>query len=154
MSFDHSLDLGRAYRSVLVVFLCLASLALTCAAHAEPARDPGRMPEAFNRLACYRMVQHEGRMIAWARWEERLSEEKTRTGGFALGTPPWVMNVIDEWIADAYAWRVTNEQVLHWAQELGNTDALPQAEELSVPEIIAIWMRRIARDCDRRQARA
>lgn len=154
MSFDHSLDPGGALRSVLVLFLCLASLALACTVHAEPARATKRTPEAFDRLACYRMVQHEGRMIAWARWEQRFSEEKTRTGRFAQGTPLWMMEVIDDWIADAYAWRVTNEQVLHWARELGNTDGLPPAEQLSVPETIAIWMRRIARDCDRRQAHA
>jgi hypothetical protein len=54
---------------------------------------------------------------------------------------------VQEWIADAYQWRANEEQIRQWAAELGSVDDLPSAERLSVHETIAIWMRRIARQC-------
>jgi hypothetical protein len=116
------------------------------AAFADPARHAG-MPQSFDRLACYELVQHEGRMIAWARWEQGYSLEKTRSGQFPEGTPDWMVTMVETWITDAYSWQVTDEQVRQWAEELGNTEHLPAANRLSRHETIAIWMRRIARQC-------
>jgi hypothetical protein len=58
-----------------------------------------------------------------------------------------MIDLVQGWIADAYEWRATDEQVLQWARELGNAEDLPHADRLTVSETIAIWMRRIARQC-------
>jgi len=86
-------------------------------------------------------------MIAWARWERQFPLEKTLSGRFPDGTPAWAVDLVGGWITDAYQWRVTDEQVYEWAAELGNVDNLPHADRLSVHETIAIWMRRIGRQC-------
>lgn len=134
--------------------ICLLFLACMFAAPADAGSGRGhdRQPQEFNLVACYQMVQHEGRMIAWARWEEGFSLEKTRSGGFRDGTPMWMVNMIHDWIADAYQWQVTDEQIRQWAEELGDTEGLPSATRLTTHETIAIWMRRLARHCDNRQA--
>ena len=119
-----------------------------------PAKaDP--MPEhagAFTRGMCYELVQDAGRMIAWARWERGFSLEQARSAPFPSDTPPWMLTLVQDWITDAYQWQVTDEQVLQWAAELGNTDNLPPAAQLSSHETIAIWIRRIARQCSARSA--
>jgi hypothetical protein len=118
-------------------------------AQAGSARGHGNIPQTFNVVACYQLVRHEGRMIAWARWEENFSLEKTRSGQFGEDTPPWIVDTVQAWITDAYTWSATDDQIRQWAEELGNTDNLPSASRLSVHETIAIWMRRIGHSCDR-----
>ena len=129
-----------------------SAAALCCAlmvpaVFADPGHRQGGTPETFTRVACYDLVQHEGRMIAWARWEQGDSLEKTQAGQFPPETPEWMVSLIRRWITDAYSWQVTDEQIYQWAAELGNTDHLPSASRLSRHETIAIWMRRIARQC-------
>jgi len=112
----------------------------------------GKLPEEFSPVVCYQLVHQTGRMIAWARWEEGFSLEKTRTGEFREGTPMWVVELIQGWISDAYEWRATDDQVRQWAEELGDASNLPHADQLDVHQTIAIWMRRIARGCDGQHA--
>jgi hypothetical protein len=125
---------------------------LLCASAMQPVRaDPeggaAGIPRQFNMVACYELVQDAGRMIAWARWERQFPVEKTRSRRFPDDTPAWVVDLVGKWITDAYQWQVTDEQVYEWAAELGNVDNLPHADRLSVHETIAIWMRRIGRQC-------
>jgi hypothetical protein len=127
--------------------LLVLSALLAQPAAADPGHDSAPTPDHFDRLACYQLVRKEGRMNAWARWEQGYSLEKARAGQFAQGTPVWVVDLVRAWIADAYSWQVTDEQVHQWAAELGNTSDLPSANGLSRHETIAIWMRRIARQC-------
>jgi len=119
-------------------------------AHADSDHD--QPPAYFTPVACYDLVQDVGRMIAWARWEQGLSLEKARSAEFRDGTPVWVKDLVQAWITDAYEWKVTQEQIRQWAGELGNVDNLPQVIKLDVHQTIAIWMRRIARQCNSRQA--
>jgi hypothetical protein len=125
--------------------------AACCSLLAHPAfadpEGPIVLPETFNRVACYQMVQQEGRMIAWARWEQGYSQDKMQSAPFAPETPTWMVKMVQRWISDAYNWEVTDEQVYQWAAELGNTDDLPTASRLSPHQTIAIWMRRIAKQC-------
>jgi hypothetical protein len=127
--------------------LGLACAVLAQPAAADPTYDPGPPPESFTVPACYRLARSEGRMIAWARWEQGFSLEKTRSGQVAAGTPDWMIRILEAWITDAYSWQVTDEQIYQWAAELGNTAHLPSAQRVSRHETIAIWMRRIARQC-------
>ena len=125
---------------------------LLCASAMQPVRaDPeggaASLPRQFSTVACYELVQDAGRMIAWARWERQFPLEKTLSGRFPDDTPAWAVDLVGGWITDAYQWRVTDEQVYEWAAELGNVDNLPHADRLSVHETIAIWMRRIGRQC-------
>jgi hypothetical protein len=140
----HDLVMHRAPIWGCLMLLCAL---LTQPAAADPGHGSPPAPEAFDLMACYELVRNEGRMIAWARWELGYSLEKTRAGQFAEGTPVWVVDLVKAWIADAYSWQVTDEQVHQWAAELGNTADLPSASGLSRHETIAIWMRRIARQC-------
>ena len=135
-----------------------AALLLLCAftvpsAQADPGEGREPTPQTFNVVACYRVAQNEGRMVAWARWEKRFPVEKLRSVEFGAGTPTWVVDRIQAWILDAYTWQVTDDQVQQWAMELGNTEDLPRANGLTVHQTIAIWMRRISRQCDDQQAR-
>jgi hypothetical protein len=145
----HASGRYRAVRNICLLLTCMLAAPL---AHAGSGRGHDRQPQDFNLVACYQLVQHEGRMIAWARWEEGFSLEKTRSGGFRDGTPAWMIDMVRAWIADAYQWQATDEQIRQWAEELGNADDLPSAQRLTTHETIAIWMRRIARHCDGRQA--
>jgi hypothetical protein len=117
-------------------------------AQADPERDPRSTSSQFTTAACYDLVQDAGRMIAWARWERHFSVEKTRSAGFRDNTPQWVIELVQDWIADAYQWRATDQQVLEWASELGRVENLPRADQLTTHQAIAIWMRRIARQCN------
>jgi hypothetical protein len=117
-------------------------------AQADPEQDPRRTPSEFTTAACYDLVQDAGRMIAWARWERHFSVEKTRSAGFRDNTPQWVIDLVQDWIADAYQWHATDQQVLEWASELGRVENLPHADQLTTHQAIAIWMRRIARHCN------
>jgi hypothetical protein len=121
---------------------------------AASARSGDGAQPAFDAVACYRLVQDAGRPIAWARWEKGLSLEKTRSAKFRADTPLWAVDLVQQWIADAYQWRASDDQIRQWAAELGSVDDLPSAEALSVHETIAIWMRRIARRCGERDAHA
>jgi hypothetical protein len=111
-------------------------------------------PAEFSAVACYGLVDAAGRSIAWARWEKHLSLEKTRSAPFRANTPLWAIELVNGWIEDAYQWRATDTQIRQWASELGSVDDLPSADALSVHETIAIWMRRIARQCNEQDIRA
>lgn len=111
-------------------------------------------PAEFSAAACYGLVDAAGRSIAWARWEKHLSLDKTRSAPFRANTPVWVIELVKGWIEDAYQWRATDTQIRQWASELGSVDDLPSADALSVHETIAIWMRRIARQCNEQDIRA
>jgi hypothetical protein len=131
-----------------LVLALLVSAAGAPPAQADPEGHDYTTYPQFTRLACHELVQDTGRMIAWARWEGRLSREKLQSAKMPESTPPWIIELVQVWIADAYEWRATDDQVFQWAAELGNTDGLPRANQLSEHETIAIWMRRIARQCD------
>jgi len=137
---------ARSLRSLWLpaVVLCCSALPQ---AQADPDRSSERTPAKFDLYACYQLVRHEGRMIAWARWEERFPLETARSAQFADGTPAWVVDLVGGWITDAYAWQPTEEQIWQWAAELGNTENLPDVQHLTKHETIAIWLRRIARQC-------
>jgi hypothetical protein len=130
-----------------VVLLCY--FILLAPAKAQSLPDGA---ETLTPAVCYDLVQDAGRMIAWARWERGFPLEKTRSAPFPPNTPPSIVALVQDWITDAYQWQPTDEQVLQWASELGNTDDLPSADQLSRHETIAIWMRRIARQCTARSA--
>ena len=152
-SYDSYVQAHVRTRPILTA--CAAwSVALLCyfilAAPAKAAQPPAQA-QALTSLACYELVQDAGRMIAWARWEQGFSLEKTRAAPFPPNTPPWMVALVQEWITDAYQWQATDEQILQWAAELGNVDDLPHAADLSKHETIAIWMRRIARQCTGRR---
>ena len=141
------------------VHIPLAACAIGCLlvgtlAAADPGRNQYRLPDTFERPVCYWVAQQLGRTIAWARWEQGFTEAKTRAAGFGQGTPQWVIGVVNDWIADAYAWQATDEQVRAWVEELGDASDVPRADQLSPYQTIAIWMRRIGRDCDAREGRA
>jgi hypothetical protein len=78
---------------------------------AASARSDDGAPPQFSAFACYQMVQDAGRPIAWARWAKGLPLEKARSAKFRDGTPVWAANLVKEWIADAYQWRASDEQV-------------------------------------------
>jgi hypothetical protein len=128
---------------------CLAQCAPVALAHMNQP-----LPPDYTAAACYGLVQNAGRAIAWARWEKGLSLEKTRSAPFRASTPGWGIDLVKGWIDDAYQWRATDQQIRQWAAELGSVDDLPSAEALSVHEKIAIWMRRIGRQCDERDVHA
>jgi hypothetical protein len=111
-------------------------------------------PPEFSAVACYGLVEAAGRSIARARWEEHLSLNQTHSARFRPDTPTWVIDLVKGWIDDAYQWRATDQQIRQWAAELGSVEDLPSADALSVPETIAIWMRRIGRQCNERDVRA
>jgi hypothetical protein len=136
----------RSPRSFRLSLLALCCLALPLA-YADSGPPSERTPPKFDVAACYRLVRYEGRMIAWARWEERVPLAAARAAPFAEGTPGWVVDLLGGWIADAYAWQPTDEQIWQWAAELGNTENLPTVQRLTKHETIAIWLRRIARQC-------
>ncbi len=132
---------------------CAVALLASAPASADP-RNPYQLPEKFDRVVCYWVAQQLGRTIAWARWEQDYTEAKTRAAGLGQGTPTWVTDVIGDWIGDAYAWRPTDEQVRTWAEELGDVGDVPRASDLTRYQTIAVWMRRIGRDCDARETGA
>ena len=143
----------RVRNTALVLGLLLCALM----AHApRPAAAHGQhsIPLEFNAAACYGLVQDAGRHIAWARWEQGLPVEKTRSAVLRGDTPSWAVDLENDWIGDAYEWRASSEQIQQWAAELGSVDDLPSAQQLSVHETIAIWMRRIGRECAQRAANA
>lgn len=133
----------------LLFGLCFLPVHSTAHAHERPA-----LSAEFDIVACYGLVKQSGRAIAWARWEKGLSLEKTRAAPFATGTPVWVVDLVKAWIDDAYQWRPTDQQIEQWAAELGSVDDLPGVDALSVHETIAIWMRRIGRQCGERELQA
>jgi hypothetical protein len=63
---------------------------------------------------------------------------------FEEQTPDWIIALTDRWMADAYHWEPTDDQV---REALGDDTAASRAEELTTPQTIAVWMRRIARTC-------
>lgn len=137
---------SRAALSAAMMLSFVALGAASSSANADP--EPAALPGQFTRPACYGVAYREGRMIAWARWEQKYPLAKMRQIGVAEGTPAWAMELVNTWVEDAYVWKATDEQIKRWAQELGDTSFLPRADKLSVHETIAIWMRRLATDCD------
>ena len=135
----------------LVLLLGTALTQFPRAAFADGYTPP---PAEFSAMACYGLVDAAGRSIAWARWEKHLSLEKTRSAPFRANTPAWGIDLVGGWIEDAYQWRATDTQIRQWASELGSVDDLPSADALSVHQTIAIWMRRIARQCKEQDIRA
>jgi len=119
------------------------------AAHGQESPTP-----EFNAVACYQLVQDTGRRIAWARWEQRFPAEKIRSAVLRDSTPTWAVELVKEWVTDAYEWHPSDQQVQQWAAELGSVEDLPSADRLSVHETIAIWMRRIGRQCNERDTDA
>lgn len=113
--------------------------------------DPSQitLPPQYSEPMCRLLVMDAGRMIAWARWERRLAVDQARAAPVPRDAPEWVATLVQEWITDAYEWEVTDDQIRQWAAELGTTRDLPTTGQLSVHETIAIWLRRIARQCDR-----
>ena len=136
-----ALHLGRA----LGLAALAAGLGLAGPVQADP--ESPELPPTYTAPACRSLVMDTGRMIAWARWEKRYPLEKVRFDPYQDGTPAWVIQLVERWVVDAYEWKATDEQVLQWASELGNTQYLPRANQLTAHETIVIWMRRIARQC-------
>ena len=135
------------------VLHAIALLLLTLSmpiARAEP-EEGAALPPVFDTAACYQLVQETGRMIAWARWEVGAPEDKV-VAHFDDGTPEWIVDLTNRWIADAYHWEATDDQVRQWAGELGDASVSPPAEGLTTPETIAIWLRRIAQQCREQHA--
>ena len=127
--------------------IALTSLAvLMPMACAAPEEGDDGTPQVFDTAACYQLVQDTGRMIAWARWELGTPENNV-VARFEDGTPEWMVDLTNRWIEDAYHWEVTNDQVRQWATELGDGTGSSRADELTTPQTIAIWLRRIARQC-------
>ncbi|MCC7547623.1 MAG: hypothetical protein IT532_07645 [Burkholderiales bacterium] len=129
----------------------LSGLLLTGLSEADDGSRRRGLLEHFDRPACYQVAQSAGRSIARARWEQHYPEAKLRSASLPQGTPEWIVAVVDDWITDAYRWVPTDGDVRAWAGELGDATAVPTAAQLSVPETIAIWMRRLGRDCDARE---
>jgi len=140
--------------STLGLVTCALAALLCSTPAAAQSPNPYQLPDRFDRTVCYWIAQNVGRTIAWARWEQDYTEAKTRAAALGQGTPDWVIALVSDWIGDAYAWRATDEQVRTWAEELGNVEDIPAAASLSRYETIAVWMRRIGRDCDARESGA
>ena len=138
----HIRDAFLLWALVLLLYLLMAGPAQ--ADSMETDRPTGHR---FTTGACNQLVQDAGRMIAWARWEQGYSLEKTRAAQFPAETPNWMIDLVQAWITDAYEWQVTDDQILQWAAELGWVQDLPRVSQLNRHETIAIWLRRIARGC-------
>lgn len=145
--------MNRIAPQSLSLAACAVALLASAPASADP-RNPYQLPEKFDRVVCYWVAQQLGRTIAWARWEQDYTEAKTRASGLGQGSPTWVTDVIGDWIGDAYAWQPSDEQVRTWAEELGDVADVPRAHELTRYQTIAVWMRRIGKDCDARETGA
>lgn len=141
-------------RNIGILPALLLSAFVTQLSRIASAHGQDGTPPQFDVVACYQLVQDTGRPIAWARWERGLSLEEIRSAKFNGKPPVWVVHLVQEWIADAYQWHASDEQVHQWAAELGSVEDLPSAESLNVHETIAIWMRRIARRCGERDTHA
>jgi hypothetical protein len=136
---------------VVWVVVLLLYWVMVAPAKADEMRGADYPQHQFTPAVCYALVQDAGRMIAWARWEQGFSLEKTRSAPFPEHTPSWMIDLVQDWITDAYQWQATDEQILQWASELGNVQNLPRANQLNSHETIAIWMRHIARQCGARR---
>jgi len=139
---------ARRFARAAALVPCVALLCAVAAPRMAPAdAELPPLPQHYSQAVCHALVMDAGRMIAWARWEQRLSLERVRAGPVREGTPGWVTQLVQGWITDAYQWQPTNDQIHQWAEELGSTRFLPRVEQLTKHETIAIWMRRIARGC-------
>jgi hypothetical protein len=118
------------------------------AAHAQTEPGTNGLPEEFDTAACHALAQEAGGMIAWARWEQNIAEEVVSTVEFHEDTPGWVVGLVNHWIDDAYHWKITDEQLNQWAHELGVEAPAVRSDQLTKHQTIAIWLRRIARQCD------
>jgi hypothetical protein len=127
-----------------IAFTLLAILVPLARAGFDEGTDGA--PEVFDRAACYQLVQETGRMIAWARWELGAPESAVSVR-FEDDTPEWIVDLTKRWIEDAYHWQVTDDQVRRWAGELGERSGSAHVDELTTPQTIAIWLRRIATQC-------
>jgi hypothetical protein len=132
-----------AVSSILALVFLAALMPMARAAPEE--RDDGT-PEVLDAAACYQLVQDTGRMIAWARWELGAPESNVVVR-FEDDTPEWIVDLTNRWIADAYHWEATDDQIRQWTTELGEGTGSSRADQLTTPQTIAIWLRRIARQC-------
>jgi hypothetical protein len=123
-------------------------LMLAGVAHGAAAEEPndGAAPQVFDAASCYQLVSETGLKIAWARWEVGAPEANV-VARFDDETPEWIVDLTQRWIADAYHWQATEEQVRQWAQELGNP-APSHPDQLTPHQTMAIWLHRIARTCN------
>jgi len=144
---------GRWIRNTAILLGLLLSPCTFQLARAAAERGQEAAPMEFSVAACYQLVRNAGRQIAWARWEREFPVERTRAAVLREATTEWTIELEQKWISDAYEWRASDEQIRQWAAELGSVEDLPSAEQLSVHESIAIWLRRIGRECGERVAR-
>src|SRR5262249_23810904 len=140
----HAFSLKRT--NSVALGLLLGAL-ISQSVQAGPPASQGDVAQRFTPAACYDLVRSAGRMIAWARWEGTVAAGEARPSSFRAGTPAWAIQLVHGWIDDAYQWRESDDQIREWAAELGSVEDLPRADELSRHETIAIWMRRIGRQC-------
>jgi hypothetical protein len=141
----------RRLRSVSILALAgMTALALLAVlmpmARAAPDEGGEGTPQVFDTAACYQLVQDTGRMIAWARWELRAPQASVMVR-FEDDTPEWIVDLTHRWIEDAYHWEATDDQIRQLASEPGDGIGSSRADELTAPQTIAIWLRRIAQQC-------
>lgn len=130
------------WTSAAFLFAILSSTVLVPdAGAASEARDEAA-PPVFDAAACYQLVSDTGRKIAWARWEIGAPEDNVVVR-FDDDTPEWIVDLTQRWIEDAYHWQATDDQV----RQLGAAGALSPSQELTTPQTIALWLRRIALQC-------
>ena len=125
-----------AWRSTLRLLALLTCVGLMPCAGAAPAAADSMAPPVFDTGACYQLVNDTGRKIAWARWQLGAPEDNVVVR-FDDDTPEWIVDLTRRWIEDAYHWRATDDQE---RQARG-------AGEFTTPETMAMWLRRIARQC-------
>jgi hypothetical protein len=138
---------AAAVSSSAGIAVALAMLLGMWAANGNAQTPVGERSDHVSRMVCYRMVQSSGRVIAWARWEQDLPIEQARSRSQRDDASRSQAELVENWVSDAYRWEVTDAQVREWASELGSMENIPQADRLKTHEIIAIWLRRIARRC-------
>jgi hypothetical protein len=134
---------GLAAAGVIVLTLLAVLMPM---ARADSGQSGADLPELFDTAACYQLVQDTGRMIAWARWELGAPESAVLVR-FQEDTPAWIVDLTNRWVEDAYHWEITDDQVKQWSSEVEDRTASPPAGELTTPQTIAIWLRRIALQC-------
>lgn len=105
-------------------------------------------PEQFDSSACYQLVGEAGRMIALARWEEGVPQEKLREKQRRQDAPGWMTDLVDNWITDAFQWQATDELIHQLAMELDYAGQLPRVDQLTKHQTMNLWMQHIAHNCD------
>ena len=131
----------QALSTPSLLAILLTTVLIADAGAASETRDEVA-PPVFDAAACYQLVNDTGRKIAWARWELGAPEDNVVVR-FDDDTPEWIVDLTQRWIEDAYHWQVTEEQV----RQLDGASWLSASPELTTPQTIALWLRRIARQC-------